>query len=277
MKKVVVFSPNRFGSYSIAVTELLRRQGIEIAAIFVQRLFNLNRLRFELGRGRSRLMKKIRNKLFFRGKTSHPGDFETLADFQKRLKITHTRVDDFSTQYGIPVHYCQTINDPAIIAALQTIRPDLIVYTGGGIVRKEVLSYAGAGILNGHRGILPHYRGTDPVEWAALEGRYDEVGLTIHFIDEGIDTGDVLSVRRIPFQPHETIEDFRDRLEPVLCQELVEICHAYLQGKKMRIPQQREVGKQYFIIHPRLAELAEQKLANRWDSGSSATQGLRQQ
>ena len=45
-----------------------------------------------------------------------------------------------------------------------------------------------------------------PVEWAALEGRYDEVGLTIHFIDEGIDTGDILSVRRIPFQPHETIE-----------------------------------------------------------------------
>jgi len=107
---------------------------------------------------------------------------------------------------------------------------------------------------------LPDYRGMDVVEWPILENRLDSVGITVHLMDEGVDTGDILRKRHITIHPDETISSIREKCEPIMCQELACTCIDYLNEKITATPQKSVDGKQYFIMHQRLISLVEKKL-----------------
>ena len=260
-KQVVILSPSRYSLYTICVTELLRRQDIQIASIFVRRLFNPSRFISEFGRDGSRLVRKIWKKLVLRDKAYGSRDYETMVTFMERESISYRKVDDFKDRVGIPVIYCKDLNDPVVVESLKEIRPELVVFTGGGLVREDVLKSSGAGVLNCHSGVLPTYRGMDVVEWPILEGNMDQVGMTVHFMDKGIDTGGILRVRKVNVGPQETIAQLRERMEPIMCQEIVLACLDHLDGRLERQVQKLEDGKQYFVMHPRLVEISESKLA----------------
>jgi methionyl-tRNA formyltransferase len=260
MKKVVIFSPSRFSLYTIAVTTLLWRSQVDIAGIFVRRLVNPARFTSEFRRDGTRLLKKIWKKLVLRERAYTPADFETLADFMRSEDILYKNVDALAKELGIPLHYCKDLNDPIVVEQLHRIQPDLVVFTGGGLIRKEVLANSGAGILNCHMGMLPKYRGMDVVEWPILEGDLKHIGMTVHFMDEGVDTGDILRTRQVEFAAGESIKQIRDRFEPIMCRELASACLDYLDGKLKRKPQKAGDGRQYFMMHPRLIEIVESKL-----------------
>ena len=84
------------------------------------------------------------------------------------------------------------INSDLTIRRIQEINPDVIVAVAPGIFSKEFISSMPCSIINIHNGITPRYRGTGNI-WALHEGNYDQVGVTIHEIDEGIDTGSILA------------------------------------------------------------------------------------
>jgi methionyl-tRNA formyltransferase len=128
------------------------------------------------------------------------------------------------------------------------------------LIRQDVLENAGAGVLNCHMGVLPQYRGMDVVEWPILEGNLHLIGMTVHFMDKGVDTGDILRVRHVDIQPGESISQLRDRIESQMSQELASACFDYLNGEFDRKHQNAEEGKQYFIMHPRLIDLVAKKL-----------------
>lgn len=260
MSKVVVFSPSRFSLYTITVTELLKRQGMEVQAIFVRKLVNPRRFISEFGRDGTRLLKKIWKKLVLRQKAYALANFETMASMMQKESIHFRHVDELGAANGIPIHYCEDLNDKTVIEGLHEYKPDLVMFTGGGLLRREVLAAAGAGVLNCHMGMLPKYRGMDVVEWPILEGDLEHIGLTVHFMDEGVDTGDILRTCKVEFESGETIKQIRDRFEPIMVREFVDTCTGYLAGIIERKPQKKADGKQYFIMHPRLHELAEQKL-----------------
>ena len=272
MSDVVVFSPSRLSFSTICVTELLLRKEIHVRAIIVKRLFNPKRFWSEFGRDGARLPKKIWKKLVLRDKAYNDTDYETIVDFMKKEKIFFKSVDDFKRQSNIPVIYCYDINSPEVVKTLQRINPDLVVFTGGGLIRKNVLENSGDGILNCHMGTLPRYRGMDVVEWPLLEDQPEQVGMTVHFMDHGIDTGDILRKKYVPTASIETIKELRDRFEPIMVQHLVETCCDYLNGQIERSPQKQEDGRQYFIMHPRLIEIAKTRLKNRCDSQSRTDQ-----
>ena len=165
--------------------------------------------------------------------------------------------------FEIPVLYCNNLNDTAVVNTLRKSKPDIVVFTGGGLIRNEVLEHSGAGILNCHMGILPQYRGMDVVEWPILENNFGQVGVTIHFMDKGIDTGDILQIKKIKVEQNKNIKQLRDRFEPIMCRQMVKTCLDYLDGRLERITQQQEDGKQYFIMHPFLIKLAESKMKQR--------------
>jgi methionyl-tRNA formyltransferase len=239
---------------------LLLRQGMEVQAIFVRKLVNPRRFISEFGRDGTRLLKKIWKKLVLRQKAYAPANFETMASMMQKEGISFQNVDELGAADGIPVHYCDDLNDKAVIEGLREYKPELVVFTGGGLLRREVLAAAGAGVLNCHMGMLPKYRGMDVVEWPVLEGDFEHIGLTVHFMDEGVDTGDILRTRRVEFEIGETIKQIRDRFEPIMVREFVDTCTGYLAGRIERKPQKKSDGKQYFIMHPRLYELAKEKL-----------------
>jgi folate-dependent phosphoribosylglycinamide formyltransferase PurN len=265
MSSVVVFSPSRYSLYTITVTELLRHQNVEVKAVIVRKLVNPGRFVSEFRRDGARLIKKIWKKLVLRERAYSEQTFETMASFMRVEGIRFKTVDVLTREYDIPIQYCRDLNDPEVVETLRRLKPDLVIFTGGGLIRKEVLASAGAGVVNCHMGMLPRYRGMDVVEWPILEGDFERIGMTVHFMDEGVDTGDILRTKRVDYVLGDTIKQIRDRFEPLMCREIVSICADFLAGKVKRQPQKRGAGKQYFVMHPRLIRLAGQKLKSKSD------------
>ena len=260
MTKIIIFSPNRYSLYTTTVTEMLIQRGVTVSSIYVRKLINPSRVLSEYRRDGSRLLKKVWKKLFLRQAAYHNGNFENLISFRKSNNISISKLDEFQSKYSIPVIPCSNLNDTAVINGLREIQPDLVVFTGGGLIRQDVLSNSGNGVLNCHMGLLPPYRGMDVVEWPILEDHIDQIGITVHFMDQGLDTGDILQTRQIPTIPSENISELRDRIEPIMCQTLVDSCINFLNGKIKRQPQEILSGKQYFKMHPFLLNVVAEKL-----------------
>lgn len=87
----------------------------------------------------------------------------------------------------------RSVNGHSAIRVLQAIEPDIIIQAGAGILRTPVLATAKLGVLNLHHGMAPAIRGMDSIYWGLWERRPDWIGATVHFVDEGIDTGAVLA------------------------------------------------------------------------------------
>lgn len=92
-----------------------------------------------------------------------------------------------------PVTRVSSVNSAEARRVLQELDPGLVVVNGTRIIGHRTLSTLTAPIINMHAGITPLYRGVHGGYWALVEGRPDLVGTTIHFIDEGIDTGGVIA------------------------------------------------------------------------------------
>jgi methionyl-tRNA formyltransferase len=89
--------------------------------------------------------------------------------------------------------YVRTVNGPDAIHVMRTLTPDVIIQAGAGILRPRLFKLARCGTLNVHHGIAPLIRGMDSIYWGLWEKRPEWLGATVHWIDEGIDTGTVLA------------------------------------------------------------------------------------
>ena len=85
------------------------------------------------------------------------------------------------------------INDPKVVELARRLRPDIIVVFGTSLIKGPLLSEGRFGIVNLHGGLSPEYRGADCTFWALYNGEAEKIGCTIHFIDQGIDTGKLIA------------------------------------------------------------------------------------
>ena len=247
---VVVLSPSQRSAYTLSVAAGLLDAGIKVTGLCVRRLLSARRLREELQREGRALPRKIWTKLLGRG-----GAAQAATGGERSLRALARRA-------GIPLLFCETLNDPDVVEFLGQRAPELVVFTGGGILRGEVLARAGRGVVNCHMGFLPDYRGIDTALWAVLEGRFDKVGLSVHLMDEGIDTGPLLAVRRVALEASDTSATrLVARLESLMGETMVDACVKFLRGEIQPRPQRLEDGRQFFRLHSRLREIAEKKLA----------------
>jgi len=99
---------------------------------------------------------------------------------------------------GVPTVVVTDINDPTCVAAVQQASPDVIAVCGTSVIKPPVFSLAPRGAVNIHTGITPEYRSADPIFWALYHGEPQQVGVTIHFVDQGIDTGPIIHQERVP-------------------------------------------------------------------------------
>ncbi len=99
---------------------------------------------------------------------------------------------------GVSIRETESVNSPDVVTLLSEISPDAIVVSGTSLLGKAVLDAVGeAPILNIHCGITPRYRGAHGAYWAVVNDDWDNAGTTVHFIDEGVDTGGVVAQRSI--------------------------------------------------------------------------------
>ena len=123
-----------------------------------------------------------------------------------------TPVKKKALELGLEVYQPDSINSTESINKLKELSPDcIIVIAFGQILKKEILNIPGYGCINIHASLLPKYRGAAPINWAIINGE-KETGITIMEIDEGLDTGDMLSYREIPIKEDDDSESIHDKL-----------------------------------------------------------------
>lgn len=165
-------------------------------------------------------------------------------------------------QFPVSVQFADGTNTPNTELILRTIQPDLLILAQTGIVRKNILVIPTVGTWNAHPGILPHYRGIDCYKWAIWNEEYDKIGATLHWVNAGVDTGNIIEGRRFDFKRGVTFS----QLEEVLYQECVTLITENLlrirEGAVPEgIPQSKGDGKQYYKMSLRKEWIAERKYA----------------
>lgn len=124
--------------------------------------------------------------------------------------LTPPPVKVLAAEKGIPVLQPKTLRDEGVLDSLRILAPDIIaVVAYGRILPREVLSVAPYGCVNLHVSLLPKYRGAAPMQRAVMNGD-TETGVTTMLMNEGLDTGDILLVRRFPIGDRDTFETVHD-------------------------------------------------------------------
>lgn len=126
------------------------------------------------------------------------------------MKLRPPPVAEAAARLGLPLR--QPAKPGEFVEELRTLAPDLcVVVAYGHILRREVLDLARQGFLNVHFSLLPKYRGAAPVQWSLVRGE-TRTGVTLFWLDEGMDTGPVQSVAEIPVGPDEDALELFERL-----------------------------------------------------------------
>src|SRR6266568_9272784 len=120
---------------------------------------------------------------------------------------------------------------------IRALQPDAIVVMAyGQILPRDVLEISRLACLNLHASLLPRWRGAAPIQ-AAIAAGDCETGITVMYMDEGLDTGDILSQRSVEILPNDTGGSLHDRLAQIAPEALLESLRLVAAGNAPRIPQ----------------------------------------
>lgn len=127
-------------------------------------------------------------------------------------KMQYTPVKEAAIKADIPVYQPQKVRDAEFVQLLRDINPDVIVVIAfGQILSKDILDMPPYGCINVHASLLPKYRGAAPIQWSVIDGE-EYTGVTTMYMDEGIDTGDIIDTIVVPIEPKETGGSLFDKL-----------------------------------------------------------------
>ena len=158
----------------------------------------------------------------------------------RQLKLGASPVKQEAFTQHLKVFQPDKIGAPASLAQLKYLQPDLIVVAAyGQILPKSILDLPARGCLNLHASLLPKYRGASPIQSALAAGERQS-GMTIMWMDEGLDTGDILLQEAIGLRRHETAQTLHDRLAQQGADLLLKALDLITSGKA---PRTRQTGE----------------------------------
>lgn len=153
------------------------------------------------------------------------------------MKLIPTPVKEFAVTHHIPVYQPVSCRDEALLDQLRALEPDVIVVAAyGKLLPKALLEIPKVAIINVHSSILPQYRGAAPINWAVLNGD-SETGVTIQYMAEELDAGDILLTKTMPIGPDEDAASLYDRLAALGGEAASEALSLLEQGTAPRTPQ----------------------------------------
>lgn len=144
-------------------------------------------------------------------------------------KLHASPVKEFALSQGLPVLQPVKLKDPAFLEQLSELGVNLQVVVAFRMLPQEVWALPEFGTFNLHASLLPDYRGAAPINWALIKGE-TETGVTTFFIDEKIDTGQIIEQRKLPIGPEETAGELHDRLMALGAGLVVETARAIANG-----------------------------------------------
>lgn len=138
------------------------------------------------------------------------------------MKLTISPVKEFAISKDIPVYQPKTLKkNTEMIETIKMLKPDVIcVVAYGKILPKEILDIPKLGCINVHGSLLPKYRGAAPIQWAVINGE-KTTGVTTMYMNEGMDTGDMILKQEVEIGEDETTGELWERLEKIGAELLV--------------------------------------------------------
>lgn len=139
-------------------------------------------------------------------------------------------------QLDLPVWQPEKVRDPGFLETLYSLTPDMIVVSAfGQILPKAIIDFPRLGCLNIHPSLLPKYRGAAPLNWSIIRGETN-TGVSIMLMDEGMDSGDILTQAETPIGSTETYGELHDRLAhfgaTLLIQTIEQVAEGHAKRRK---------------------------------------------
>lgn len=137
-------------------------------------------------------------------------------------KLVHTPVKQFALDNGIEkIYQPEKIRDENFVKELESLNADLFVVVAyGQILPESVLNIPKYGCINVHGSLLPKYRGAAPIQWSIINGE-EKTGVTIMYMEKGMDTGDMILKEEIIIEPTETYKTLHDKMSIVGADALI--------------------------------------------------------
>ena len=153
------------------------------------------------------------------------------------MKLLPPPVKEYAQSVGIPVFQPTTLRDGSALQQLKELAPQLIVVAAyGKILPVDILQLPPLGCINVHSSLLPKYRGAAPINWAILHGER-ETGVTIMYMAEGLDTGDMLASKSTAIDLNESAQQLHDRLAEMGADLLPQVVKQLEHGQAVAVPQ----------------------------------------
>ena len=163
---------------------------------------------------------------------------------------------------GVPVYQPNTLRDGAAFEIIKELAPDVIVVAAyGKFLPKEILDFPKFGCINVHASLLPRLRGASPIQWSIVTGE-KETGITTMYMDEGMDTGDMLEKSVTAISDDDNFESLHDRLA-LMGADLISSTLVKLEkGEIQRIKQDESLSTYAPIIKKEMGKIDFSKTAN---------------
>lgn len=155
----------------------------------------------------------------------------------RRQELQASATKQLALEHQIPVFQPAKIRERAAIEQLQFLAPEVIVVMAyGQILPRDVLQIPSVACLNLHASLLPRHRGAAPIH-AAIEAGDRQTGITVMYMNEGLDTGDILLEKALSIRRRETTGSLHDRLAELAPAALTEALLLLAEGRAPRIVQ----------------------------------------
>ena len=155
-------------------------------------------------------------------------------------KITYLPVKQYGLDNNIPIYQPSTLKDGTVEQEIREMNPDLIVVVAyGKIIPKSIIDIPKYGIINVHSSLLPKFRGAAPINAAIIEGE-TKTGVTIMYIAEELDAGDIILTGETEITEEETFLTLHDKLKEIGAETLSKAVKMIFEGTNPRIVQNHE-------------------------------------
>lgn len=157
------------------------------------------------------------------------------------MKLAYSPVKEYALEKNLKIYQPIKIkNNTEFLDEIKTLAPDVIcVVAYGKILPKEILELPKLGCINVHGSLLPKYRGAAPIQWAVLNGD-KTTGITTMYMNEGMDTGDMILKEKVEIGPEETTGELWQKLSKIGGEILVKTLKLIEEGKAPREKQTEE-------------------------------------
>lgn len=250
--------------HAISLISELKKRGHQLVGCIIVRTVQLKRLKTKIKMyGLRDVLKKFQNAVL-NSKNDFNKETYYIKQYMKKNEIDFKKVNLICKRLNIPYIRVDNLNEKKSCLFLKEMNNDLVVYAGGGILRKNFIKVPNIGILNAHSGKLPFFRGMNVIEWSLLYNVKPTV--TVHMISEGIDTGDILFQKSIPVKNNYSIVDLRGVAVVTEVESLIDVLSNFDEIFNNRTNQNTISGKQFFIMHERLVAIAGKNIPSFDDS-----------